>query len=87
MLGPHHALALGDPEPAIEVAISAQRGNLTLWTPLLEAVARAPTELMPQETKQHALEMMERAVLQHRMQDSVATIVLYTWLLTKSQHD
>ena len=82
-----HALALGDPEPAIEVALSAQRSNLPQWIPLLEAVAQAPTGLMPEETKQRALEMMKQAILHHRMQESVSAIVLYTWLLTKAPRD
>lgn len=82
-----HALALGDPEPAIGVALSAQRSNLPQWVPLLESVTQAPTELMPDETKQRAFVVMEQAIRHHRMQESASTIVLYTWLLAKAPRD
>src|SRR5205085_297450 len=61
----YHALALGDPEPAIATGIVAQLMNLTLWEPLLEAVALAPTERLPVDIEQQAEDALVR-VERHR---------------------
>lgn len=84
----YHALALGDPEPAIALAISAQRTNLTMWKQLMEAIAQAPTGLMQQQDiKQQASEALSEVKQSHQLEAGVAAIVLYTWLLTASERD
>ncbi len=81
----YHALALGDPEPAIEFGIVAQRTNVAVWEPLLETVAQASTELIPANVAEQADDAVVQAERHHDVQDGVAAIVLYTWLLTASQ--
>jgi tetratricopeptide (TPR) repeat protein len=81
----YHALALGDPGPAIVLGIFAQGRNLTLWEPLLEAVAQAPVELMPDDVEYQAYDALVRAERHHAVQDVVKTIILYIWLLAATQ--
>jgi hypothetical protein len=81
----YHALALGDPNPAIALGVFAQRGNLTLWEPFLEAVAQAPVELISENAEQQAYDALVRAERHHNVQDVVRAIVLCTWLLTAAQ--
>ena len=81
----YHALALGDPNPAIALGVFAQRGNLTLWEPLLEAVAQAPVELISENAEQQAYDALVRAERHHDVQDVVRAIILCTWLLTAAQ--
>ncbi len=78
----YHALALGDPNPAIALGVFAQRGNLTLWEPFLEAVAQAPFELISENAEQQAYDALVRAERHHDVQDVVRAIILCTWLLT-----
>ncbi len=77
----YHALALGDPEPAIKLGISAQQGNFVPWEKILEAGGQAPTELMPPDTEKRAYEAFQRLNL-YNLHDGVTALVLYTWLLT-----
>ncbi len=77
----YHALALGDSEAAIVLGIIAQRGNLTLWEPLLEAVAQAPIKLMPDDVERQAYNALACAEQHHDIQDAVKAIILCTWLL------
>ena len=81
----YHALALGDAEPAIEFGIVVQRTNVAVWEPLLETVAQASTELIPANVEEQAYDAVVQAERHHDVQDAVAAIVLYTWLLTASQ--
>ncbi len=83
----YHALALGDPDPAISVALFAQRARFALWEPLLDAIVQAPTALMPAHTSQQAAGALASAMQHHRTQDIVVAIVLFTWLLTDSQEN
>jgi tetratricopeptide (TPR) repeat protein len=75
----YHALALGDPQPAIDCGIAAQRSNVAAWEPLLEAVAQAPVELIPANTERRAYDATVLAQRHRR--------VLYTWLVTARQGD
>ncbi len=81
----YHALALGDPAPAIRLGIAAQQRVLLLWPPLLDAVAQAPTGLLPQDAEHQASSALLQADQQRNVQDGVTAIVLYTWLLTASR--
>jgi tetratricopeptide (TPR) repeat protein len=81
----YHALALGDPNPAIALGIFAQQRNLTLWEPLLEAVAQASVELKPDDVEHQAYNALVRAIQHHGVQDAVEAIILYTWLLSTSE--
>ena len=81
----YHALALGDPGPAIEFGIVVQRTNVAVWEPLLETVAQASTELIPANVEEQAYDAVVQAERHQYVQDGVAAIVLYTWLLTASQ--
>ncbi len=83
----YHALALGDQGPAIALGVFAQQSNLTLWELLLEAVAQAPTELMPDDVGHQAYDTLVRATRHHNVQDAVSTIILYTLLLSTSEGD
>ncbi|MFL5626819.1 MAG: hypothetical protein ACJ788_14640 [Ktedonobacteraceae bacterium] len=78
----YHALALGDPNPAITLGVFAQQHNLTLWEPLLEAIAQAPAELMPEDGEQQAYTALVQAQRHHNVQDAVSAIIFYAWLLT-----
>ena len=81
----YHALALGDPAPAIRLGIAAQREVLLLWQPLLDAVAQAPTGLLPQDAERQASSALLQAEQQRNVQECVTAIVLYTWLLTAAR--
>ena len=81
----YHALALGDPKRAVELALVAQSRNLTLWEPLLEAVQQAPTELMPADAEQRAYAALVQAEQHHYARDAVTALVFYTWLLSASR--
>lgn len=81
----YHALALGDSEPALSLALAAQNDNTGIWELILEAVAQAPTELIPLDTMQRANEAAERVIKHREMRDGVVAIVLYRWLLTASK--
>jgi hypothetical protein len=83
----YHALALGDPQPAIAPGISAQQTNLAAWQPLLETILQAPTELMPDDTEQQAYDALVQAEQQHYLEACVTAIVLYTWLLHARSRD
>jgi hypothetical protein len=76
----YHALALGDPEPSITVALEAQHGNIALWDPLREAVAQAPGALMPPDIKQRATDATHQARQTRDLQSSVTAVVLNIWL-------
>ena len=81
----YHALALGDPEPAIKLGIVAQRATLAVWEPLLEAVTQVPTELMPANIEEQAYNALVQAGRHQYTQDGVTAIILYRWLLTTFQ--
>jgi len=81
----YHALALGDPGPAINLGVLAQRSRLALWEPLLEVVAQAPYELMPEDIEQQAYRALAQTEQQHDVQDAVTAIVLKVWLLSAFQ--
>ncbi len=83
----YHALALGDADPAIRLGILAQRGRLSLWEPLLEAVRQAPTDLLPEDSEAYAEKALVRAREQREIQDAAAAVVLYTWLLSAAHDD
>jgi hypothetical protein len=90
----YHALALGDPESAIiALILSAQHDNLTLWQPLLDAAAQAPTEPIRPKTKQRSAVMqrasdaLDRAMRHLDLLDGITALVLYTWLLSASGQD
>lgn len=78
----YHALALGQPELAIALALAAQQSQSAYWSPLLEAVSQAPGDLMAPETEQRASSAVNRARQNHEMQDLVTALVLYRWLLS-----
>ena len=83
----YHALALGDPQPAIETGITAQQSNLVAWEPLLEAVAQAPVEMMPANTHQRAYDALVLAERHRKARDGIEAVVLYTWLITACKGD
>ncbi len=83
----YHALALGEVNPAIVLAAVALKGNLAIWEAVLEAVAQAPTTLMPQDTALFADVACHKATQQYDAISAVASVVLYTWLLTASSGD
>jgi len=76
----YHALALGDPEPAIRLAPAALNDDLDLWELLQEAVEQAPKGLMPEDTKQRATDALNRALQYHDPQENITAVVLYTWM-------
>ncbi len=78
----HHALALGQPELAIALALAAQQSQSAYWGPLLDAISEAPGDLMAPETEQRASSAVNRARQHHEIQDTVTALVLYRWLLT-----
>ncbi len=80
----HHALALGQPELAIALALAAQQSQSAYWGPLLEAVSEAPSDLMAPETEQRASSAVNRARQNHEIQDIVTALVLYRWLLASA---
>jgi hypothetical protein len=77
----YHALALGQPDLAIALALAAQQSQSAYWGPLLEAVAQAPGDLMALETEQRASSAVNRARQHHDIQDVITALVLYHWLL------
>ena len=79
-----HALALGDPEPALTLALAAQRGLFTSWAALIEAVEDSLTALMPPEIEQRANTALASAEQNRSMQESVTALILYRWLMTAS---
>jgi tetratricopeptide (TPR) repeat protein len=81
----YHALALGDPDPAIVLGVFAQQGNLTIWEPLLDGVTQSSSELIPDDAKQQAYKFLSSAIQYHNIKDIVKAIILYIWLLTKSE--
>lgn len=83
----YHALALGDPEPAINLGMVAQHTALVFWEPLLEAVTQAPTALMPANIEEQAYEALVQAHQQQHAQDEVKAIILYQWLLAAFQRN
>lgn len=90
----YHALALGDPGPAIiALVLAAQRGNLALWQLLLDTVAQSPTESIGPKTKQRSIirqlasNALERVMQQHNLLDGVTALVLYRWLLSAAGKD
>lgn len=81
----YHALALGDSEAAISLALHIQREKLPLWESLLEAVAQAPTLLMSPDVEQRATEALSRVRRNHYMRDGITAVILYTWLLSTTR--
>jgi hypothetical protein len=80
----YHALALGQPDLAIALALAAQQSQSAYWEPLLESVSQAPGDLMALETEQRASSAVNRARQNHDIQDVVTALVLYRWLLNAS---
>ncbi len=80
----YHALALGQPDLAIALAMAAQQSQSAYWEPLLESVSQAPGDLMSLETEQRASSAVNRARQNHDIQDIITALVLYRWLLNPS---
>jgi tetratricopeptide (TPR) repeat protein len=78
----YHALAMGDPEPAITLGVVAQRRNLSLWGKLLETIEQAPNELMPDDISEQAINALQFTVHHRDLEKTVKVIVLYILLLT-----
>jgi hypothetical protein len=83
----YHALALGDPEPAIVLGILTQYTIPTAWELLMEAVEQAPTALMPSNIEHVASSALTQARKDHEVQANVIALVLYKWLLTTFESD
>ncbi len=83
----YHALALGDPEPAIVLGILVQHTLPTAWELLMEAVEQAPTALIPSNIEHVASSALTQARKDHEMQAGVIALVLYKWLLTTFESD
>lgn len=84
----YHALALGDPGPAIEhlcIVLTSQDDSAQRL--LLEAVAQAPTEFAPVNLLQRASEALYQAKQYHRIRDIVTSLVLHIWLLNNCYID
>jgi tetratricopeptide (TPR) repeat protein len=77
----YHALAMGDPEPAITLGVVAQRSNFSLWERLLETIEQAPTKLMPDDISEQAINALQFTMYHRDLEKTVKAIVLYTWLL------
>ncbi len=76
----YHALALRNPQPAIDLAYSEHQ-NFDIWEPLLSAVKQAPVSLMPQNIAQRAIDAQEQALASNNdIQASVTSIILNEWL-------
>jgi len=79
----YHALALGDPTPAIAFAAATQKDTTLSWESLIEVVSQAPTSLMDRKViEQRAGASLEASREQQNLQNGVTAIVLYTWLLS-----
>ncbi len=78
----YHALALGQPELAIALAFAAQNSQIAYWSPLMETVALAPSDLAPIGIDQRAFEAVNRARQHRDLHDTVTGLVLCRWLLT-----
>jgi len=78
----YHALALGQPELAIALALAAQHSQIAYWSPLLETVSQAPSDLAPIGIDQRAYEAVNRARQHRDLHDTVTGLVLCRWLLT-----
>ncbi len=76
----YHALALGDPEPAIAFALAVLNDDFDLWESLQEAMEQAPKALMPEDTKQRAEDALKRAMQNGDPRDNITALVLYTWM-------
>ncbi len=72
----YHALALGDPEPAITLALTITNNDHDLWELLQEAVEQAPKGFVSADTKQQAADAVKRG---DQRGDITATI-LYAWM-------
>ena len=83
----YHALALGDPAPAIGLVLASQRNQFTSWNELMEAVSQAPTALIPPETEQQAAASLEAARQQLDMRQTAFSLILNRWLLSSSNVD
>jgi ABC-type branched-subunit amino acid transport system substrate-binding protein len=83
----YHALALGDAGPAIEHLCTVLTSQDDCAPRLLEAVAQAPTEFAPVNLLQRASEALYQAKQHRRMRDTVASLVLHTWLLNNRYID
>lgn len=83
----YHALALGDPEPAIAhigTALATRDDSLQL---LLDVLAQAPTEFAPADLLQRASETLYQAKQHRQLHDIVTSLVLHTWLLNNPSID
>ncbi|MBV9690652.1 MAG: hypothetical protein JO202_13200 [Ktedonobacteraceae bacterium] len=85
----YHALAAGDPQPAIDLGCSVYKQNHALWRQLMDAVAQAPVgsaEARSGAFEQQAKQALSRAQQgdsqQQKLRDSITAIVLYRWILT-----
>lgn len=85
----YHALALGDYESVMQLAVYARQKEPALWEDLLKVIAQAPSQKLPYtEVMQQAAEGLYQArrhVDAHEadkaLLEAVRSIVLYTWLL------
>jgi ABC-type branched-subunit amino acid transport system substrate-binding protein len=84
----YHALALGNYQLVVQMAIDAQKHESELWKNLLQVIAEAPTQTLPrQQVEREAAETLYRVRQQATAAEAVRAIVLYTWLLVTPGSD
>jgi len=82
----YHALAVGNTDQAARLALSIYK-DTALWERFLDAVAQAPTALMPSHTGELAAQALERARQDTDTEAAVTAVALYTWLLAATKRD
>ncbi len=83
----YHALALGDPQPAIDLAQSLYNITDEQWDMLLETVAQAPTILLPSQIEAKASTALAEAQTTDSVESLLTALILYTWLLSAVEQD
>ncbi len=84
----YHALALGNYQMVVQLAIDAQQHEPELWKGLLQVIAEAPTQkLLRYEVERQASEALYRIRQHATAAEAVRAIVLYTWLLVTPGSD
>ncbi len=82
----YHALALGDPEPAISLLCRAFIQEDTRWQYILDSITQASTVHVPANAEQQAMQALSAArsstrESEQQRRNAVTALVLYSWLL------
>jgi tetratricopeptide (TPR) repeat protein len=80
----YHKLALGDPQPVINLGIYAQQKNLPLWEQLIEIVTQIPWSLMVSDMPSKAALFALQGNSYKSLQEAVTIILMLAWSLSEA---